>query len=342
MDTVKLIQVGVGAMGSIWFSIIQGMPGVETVACVDTNEAALDRLIQTGRIDAGHCFTSFADAVSAVQADGVLVATPPDMHEEVCIQAARAGLHVLCEKPQAETLDSARRMVEAAATAGRILMVAQNRRHNPFIHTLAKLVKEGRYGKPGQVFVTFRQIFTRDSFRDSMAHPLLIDMANHHFDAIRCVLGQDPVGVMGTSWNPVWSRFKGSASALVVFDYADGLRVVYEGSWHTIDVDMTGNGCDWRIECEQGVYACKKEVVYEGARGNSASGSFGVPLSPVPMVEMEYQGHIYLLGEFMDAIHSGRLPQTTGEDNLKTLAMVFAAVEAVNTGRHVALTATSA
>lgn len=324
-------------MGSGWFKTIASTPGIETVACVDTNQAALDKLVQAGQIAAAHCYTRFADALQQEQADAVLIATPPDLHEPVCVQAAAAGLHILCEKPLADTLEAATRMTDAAEQAGVVLMVAQNRRHNPFIHTLTRLVQAGDYGPPGQVFVTFRQIFTRDSFRDSMAHPLLIDMANHHFDTIRCVLGQEPVGVLGTAWNPAWSRFNGDASAMIVFDYASGLRVVYEGTWHAIDVDMTANGCDWRIECERGVYACKADVVYAGAKGDSASGSLGSPLQPVPMVEMAHQGSAYLLDEFMRAIRDGKPPQTTGRDNLRTLAMVFAAVEAVNSGRRIAI-----
>ncbi|MCK6581224.1 MAG: Gfo/Idh/MocA family oxidoreductase [Anaerolineae bacterium] len=324
-------------MGGFWFNTIESTPGAEIVACVDTNPEALERVVQSGRMRTDQCFTSFEVAARSVQADAVLIATPPDMHESVCIAAVEAGLHVLCEKPQAESIVAARRMVAAADAANRVLMVAQNRRHNPFIHTLARLVREGRQGRPGQTTVTFRQIFTRDSFRDMMAHPLLIDMANHHFDAIRAVLGKEPEGVMGTDWNPSWSRFQGAASAVIVFDYADGSRVVYEGTWHAIDVDLTSNGCDWRIECENGLYACKNEIVYEGRRGDSASGSLGSVLEPVPMVEMERQGHAYLLDEFISAVRSGHIPQTTGEDNLNTLGMVLSAVEAVETGRRVRL-----
>jgi predicted dehydrogenase len=170
-----------------------------------------------------------------------------------------------------------------------------------------------------------------------MEHPLLIDMANHHFDTIRCVLGQEPVGVEAIGWNPGWSRFQGIASAVVVFDYASGLRLVYDGSWHTIDVDMTSNACDWRIECEHGVIACKQEVVYEGKQGNSPTGTTGIPLQPSEMLVMPVQHQAYLLHEFIHAISDSKPPETTGRDNLNTMKMVFGAVEAVNTGKYIKL-----
>jgi predicted dehydrogenase len=335
METVRLIQVGLGVMGKSWLRLISATPRTETVAWVDADPNCLKALVAEGKAQADHCYVSFEEALAREDAHGVLVATPPELHESVCVAAARAGLHILCEKPLADSMEAAVRAVEAAEQAGVILMVAQNRRHTPFIHTMRQLVQAQKYGRSGQAFVHFHQIFTRASFRDTMAHPLLVDMANHHFDAIRCVFGQEPNSVVGAGWNPPWSRFHGIGSAVLVFDYADGLHVVYEGTWQTIDVAMTANGCDWRIECERGVITCQQEVVFAAAADHSPTGSFGVPLQPVEMMPMTLQGGAYLLDEFLDAIGTGRVPETSGRDNLKTLAMVYAAVEAVDTGRRI-------
>lgn len=339
METIRLIQVGLGVMGKSWLRTILATPHVETVAWVDADPSCLAALVAGGQAQADHCYTFFEQALTREEAHGVLVATPPEFHEPVCVAAARAGLHVLCEKPLADTLAAARRVVEEAEQAAVILMVAQNRRHTSFIHKMRQLVQSQRYGRPAQAFVHFHQTFTRASFRDHMAHPLLVDMANHHFDTIRCVFGQEPVGVSGTGWNPPWSRFRGIGSAVLVFDYADGLRVVYEGTWQAIDVAMTSNAGDWRIECKRGVIACQSEVVFAGDADNSPSGSCGIPLQPIEMAPMPRQGGAYLLDEFLAAIRTGHAPETTGRDNLKTLAMVHAAVEAVDTGRRVEVAA---
>jgi predicted dehydrogenase len=329
VNTIKIVQVGLGHMGMAWLNTLSSTQDAEAVAWVDTNPSAFERPIQEGKIQREHCYTSLEKALKEEQADAVLVVTPPELHEQACVQAADAGLHILCEKPLAPTMESARRSVEAAERAGVILQVAQNRRHTDFIHTMRELVREGKYGKPGQVVVTFRHIYTRDSFRDLMEHPLLVDMANHHFDTIRCVLGAEPVGVMGIGWNPYWSRFQGIASAVSVFDYAEGMKVVYVGTWHTIDADKTSNGCDWRIECEKGVFLCENELVYEAP-------IFGKKI-PVAMRKLEHQYAAYLINEFVGAIRGGCQPETTGRDNLSTLSMVFGAVESVNTGNYIKL-----
>lgn len=329
MKPIRIVQVGMGHMGKAWLSALRAHPDAEAAAWVDPDRPALEALARQGLLAPDRCFARLEDALARVPADAVLVATPPELHEEACVQAAQKGLHILCEKPLAHSLESARRAVEASERAGVVLQVAQNRRHADFIHTLRRRVRERPFGRPGQAYVTFRHHFTRDSFRDRMEHPLLVDMANHHFDAIRCVFAAEPAGVQGIAWNPYWSRFRGPASAVLVFDYADGLRVVYQGSWHTVDADKTSNGCDWRIECEGGAIGCENEQVFEIAAGGRR-----IPVASAPMPK-QYGG--YLLDEWIRAVRGGAPPETTGRDNLGTLAMVFGAVRAVDRGGRIAL-----
>lgn len=338
MSTTRLILAGFGAMSKLaWYPLIKRTEGVELAACVDPVLEAFRSEIEAGRLDRNLCFESFEEAMEKTEADGVIVVTPPEQHETVVTAALMAGLPVLCEKPLAPSLEAARRMSAVSKECGIPLMVAQNRRHTACIHTMKRLVAEGSFGKPGQVYVTFRQIFTRDSFRDRMKHPLLLDMANHHFDSIRSVLGEEPVGVTAVGWNPDWSRFDGIGSAVAVFDYSRNLRVVYDGSWHTMSGNMTSNGCDWRIECENGVIVCEGDRVFTAKRGDYPSGSYGAELTEIPLEPMECELGEWLLREFLQVIREKKVPETSGEDNINTLKMVFAAVESVDTQRRVKL-----
>lgn len=342
MNTVRLILAGFGAMSKLaWYPLLRKTEGVELAACVDPVMEAFREEIETGRLSKNCCFESFEEAVAKVRADGVIVVTPPEQHEAVVTAALKAGLPVLCEKPLAPTIESAMRMNAVAENCGVPLMVAQNRRHTPCIHTMKRLLEEGTFGKPGQVYVTFRQIFTRDSFRDRMRHPLLLDMANHHFDAIRGVLGEEADGVTAVGWNPEWSRFDGIGSAVAVFDYRRNLRVVYDGSWHTMSGNMTFNGCDWRIECENGVIVCQGDRVYTAGRGDYPSGSRGAELVEIPLEKMDCELGEWLLQEFLQVIRDKKIPETSGKDNIHTLQMVFAAVESVDTQKHVKISQSS-
>jgi predicted dehydrogenase len=341
MKDIRVIQIGLGAMGKTWLKEMAASPGVKVIAWVDSNRQMLDPLIQAGAPKADHFYFSLEDALLKEEADAVVIATPPETHADTCIAASRAGLHVLCEKPLSDSFASAQRSVEEAERAGKILMVGQNRRHAPFIHAMRDLIRSNKYGKPGQAFVSFRQNFTRDSFRDVMEHPLLMDMSIHHFDAIRCVMGSNPIRVRGMGWNPSWSRFKGISSAEVVFTFPDNFHLVYSATWHAINVEMTSNGCDWRIECSNGVIQCKKEVVYAGYADPSPTGSlgptgsYGVTALPVEMPQRPKWGGGYLLDQFLHCIREGLIPETSGKDNLNTLAMVFSSIKAVDSGESI-------
>ena len=326
MSPVRVIQVGIGGMGGTWVRTVAASDEVEYVAWVDVDEEVLAQQCQVHTFDPSRCYTSLAEALRAEQADGLINVTPPRFHEEVSCAGFDAGLHVLSEKPLADTMEAAKRTVESAEKAGLTLMVAQNYRYRDFIRTLKSSVACGHYGRPGQVQVAFYKRPHFGGFREKMDYPLIVDMSIHHFDLMRHILDADPISVMGKSWNPYWSWFKGDASAALVFEFADGVRVVYHGSWCATGEETSWSG-NWHIECEGGVIICRNVAVYEAASGG--------PLKEVPIEPMALDTQGYLLHEFCEAISVGITPATHGRDNLKSLEMVFAAVEAARTGRVV-------
>lgn len=330
---MNLLLVGFGAMSKLaWFPLLSNYENITIVGIVDNNRSAFDDYIVIGKVDKEKCFFDFDLAINSIGSsniDAVIVVTPPETHEEICIKSLEYGFPVLCEKPLACSIQAAERIKEKSKQTGVPVMVSQNRRHTSFIHTLRKLVQSGEFGKPGQVFISFRQIFTRDSFRDKMQHPLILDMANHHFDSIRYVLGEEPISVYAYGWNPNWSRFADNCSAVAVFEFPNNNHVVYEASWHSIDVGLTSNGCDWRIECENGVILCINENVYVGKKGCSKSGSYGEPFSLYPLEKMDKEYIEYIFDEFMHVVNKEGNTSTSVEDNIGTLKMVFATCESI-------------
>jgi len=324
-------------MGRTWLEAVSNSDEVDFCAWVDIDPDILDTQCKAYGFDRTHCYTSLGDALAKERADGLLNVTPPQFHEAVSCAAFEAGLSVLSEKPLADTMDAAVRTVECAARAGAVFMVAQNYRHRPPISTLRSLVASSRYGAPGQVQVSFFKGPHFGGFREEMDYPLIVDMSIHHFDLMRYVLGSDPVSVVGRSWNPRWSWFKGDASTALLFEFAGGIQVVYHGSWCATGDETPWNG-NWRIECERGVIVLRDDTVFEATTGEA--------LREVPMEPMPRTNQSYLLHEFYRALHEGitpsqrcrpGFPTTSGGDNLKSLAMVFGAVEAVKTGTVVPL-----
>ena len=89
---------------------------------------------------------SFADLLAQDRPDAVIIATPNAMHAAHGLEAVQAGLPALIEKPIADGLESAARLVEAAERAGVPLLVGHHRRHNPVTQAAKRAIKAGRLG----------------------------------------------------------------------------------------------------------------------------------------------------------------------------------------------------
>ncbi len=312
-------------MGDVWLRTVRSLDCAEHVAMVDINPSVIERQCARYGLDRKRCFTSLPQALSEVEADAVLDITPPRFHEEVAMQAFEAGLHVLSEKPLADSLEAARRIVERSERAGLVHMVAQNYRYSPPVQTLKAALAGGEMGRPAQVRVDFFKGPHFGGFRVEMDYPLIVDMAIHHFDMLRYLLDAEPTAVFGRTWNPSWSWFKGDASAFVLFDFGD-IHASYNASWCSNGAETPWNG-NWRFECEKGVVELKDDRVYVTPVGR--------PSRQVPPVEMPLSGQSYLLAEFCRAIAEGHVPATSGRDNLKSLGMVFSTLRSFASGQLV-------
>lgn len=333
---MRLLQVGVRGMGGHWVNVGKRSTEVEVAGYVDVVPANLEAMRAEHGVAESACYSDLAQALREVRPDGVLCIVPPQFHRDVAVTALRAGCHVLTEKPLADTPESCREMAAEARRAGRVLMVAQNYRYSPPVQTLRSVIAEGGIGRPGQVAVEFFRGPHFGGFRDVMPYPLVVDMAIHHFDMMRFLLGADPVSLWAQGWNPDWSWYKGDASTTVFVEMrlrgegpARTVRVTYTGSWCANGGETPWNG-EWKVLCDDGCARMVGDRVAVQRRD-------GKPWDEVAAVKLERGGQDWLLHEFVSAVREGRAPETSAEDNLRSIEMVFAAVESMKTGRVVAL-----
>jgi predicted dehydrogenase len=322
--------------------IVRDAPGWELAAVVDVDRKRLaDAAAQYGLRD-DQLHRSVASAVATGGLDACLVVVPPEAHAEVTIAAARAGLHCLVEKPLADSVAAARSMVDAADEAGVRLMVNQNYRYRRAPRTVKKLVADGMVGAVGAVNIQFRKAaHFGGGFREKMAHPLVLDMAIHHFDQLRGTVGFEPVEVTARSWNPKWSWFDGDAMASAIFRAANGAVATYSGSWVSRGRDTTWDG-DWRIEGTEGELhwadnrvLLKPQSVFTsvfvpGAREEHGSLAFD-------LLDVEAEDRHASLAAFREAVLTGEDGETSGLDNLRTLATVLAVRTSIERGETVSL-----
>ena len=338
---MKVIQVGIGGMGSAWLSAVQRSPRVEFAGFVEINPDIARAQASAYSLDESRIFDSLPRALEHVDADALINVTPPQFHREVTVMAMQAGLPVLQEKPLAGTLADARAIAAAADDTGILCSVAQNYRYRPLTQTLKRVLDSGELGAVAAVAVEFYRGPHFGGFREEMAHPLIVDMAIHHFDLMRYFLGGDARVIQARSWYPPWSWFAGDASASAQICFADGVHVSYAGSWCSQALETSWNA-NWRVECERGVLLARDDRVtvqrlLRAGDGARALANEHTAPEDISLVEMEREGQDYLLHEFYEAVAQGRPVATTAQDNIHTMELVFGVVRACDSGQPVTL-----
>jgi predicted dehydrogenase len=332
---IRLIQIGMGGWGLLWGATLRRSTDVELAACVDMDPAALARAREKLELAPERCFSSLDRAFAEVECDAVLVTTALPAHVPVALAALEAGKHVLLEKPFAPTLAEARRVVDAAEERGRVLMISQNYRFYPAVRTVTALVREGTLGAVGSVQIDFRR-YANSAPAEGNRHyalrqPLLLDMAIHHFDLMRMVLGQEPQQVNCHAWNPPWSKFADPAAATATITFDGGAVVSYRGSWVS-PAPQTYWAGEWRMECERG------EISWT-SRDNSGTTGERVTVRPlgkaarrVKLPELPAIDQAGSLIAFAQAIRDGQQPESAGHTNLGSLALALATIESATAG----------
>ncbi len=322
----RIIQVGVGGMGVPWTNVVAASKRWEAAAYVDVNEKNLMDAAARHSMPKSRCFTSLTEALSSVEADALLDVTPQQFRRKVCTTALRRGLHVLSEKPLADSIRNAVAIIETAAKEKRVFMVAQNYRYQVGAQTVKDFLNSGKLGTLGYVGVAFHKGPHFGGFREQMAYPLVLDMSIHHFDLMRMFLEKDVRTVQASSINAPWNWNKGDATVMAQLEFAGGVVVNYFGSWVSQGAETSWNG-DWRFEGCNGVLLWNSEGVFFSQKPDEKI--------PVPLVPFPIEHQAYLLEAFADALDSGKEPETSGRKNLNSLATTYAVVKAAKQRRRV-------
>ena len=328
---LKGIVVGLGGRARSWVEVCQRSPEVELVGYVEP--AAENRAAAQAKfsIPDSQVYGKLEEAMAGVQADFVVDVTPPAVHEEIATAAFAKGLHVIQEKPLSDDWDAAKRAVAAAAQHGRTYMITQNYRFGPVPRATRPLVEAGRIGRPEQASMGFYRVwaYLPGSHYTTMAFPLIKDMGIHHFDLLRYVLGQEPVEVRATTWNPSWGWHAGDASHNVEILFDGGCRVTHHACGCSVGKQSPWNG-DLRVEGPGGSLTWEEDRIFiTSSKPGETPAREEVTPGEVP------PGQDACLAEFTAAIREGREPECSGRDNLQSLAIVFAAVRSAQEGRPV-------
>lgn len=350
MKDFRIVLAGCGSMANAWVKYILTRQDAAIVALVDLFEAPAQKLAQAYALTAPW----YADLATAIQETGANLCfdvTIPDAHLGVVSTALSLGCDVLGEKPMASTMEDARTLVRMADGTGRSYAVMQNRRFLKNIRALRQLIAENVIGQPGFFTADFFLAPHFGGFRDAMDSPLVLDMAIHTFDAARYLAASDPVSVYCQEFSPPGSWYRGDAAAVAIFEFADGAVFCYRGSW-CAEGARTSWESSWRITGSlgtaiwDGTAAPYAEVVLEPEDSEAATEPEAGSTRPARFLNEHRRieatfpwqgedGHNGCLAEMFSALREGRKAETDCSDNIKSMAMVHAALRSSREGRKV-------
>ncbi len=325
-------------MSGAWLDAALALPQVEIVGLVDVVEAAAQQKAAQYQLAQAVIGTDVCAVLQQTTPDAVFNCTIPEAHYAVTMQALTHGCHVLSEKPLADSMVQAQEMVDVAHKANKIFAVIQNRRYESAIRRMTRFLASGTLGSLTTVNSDFYIGAHFGGFRDSMRHVLLLDMTIHSFDAARLLMGADAVSVYCHEWNPQGSWYEHDASAVAIFEMSNGCIYTYRGSWCAEGLPTSWE-CDWRFIGQKG------SAVWDGGESTQIQvvkerGGFISTYSDMPIPAYEASdigGHAGIIQEFFTCIQNGTQPETQAADNIKSLAMVFGAIESAEKGQKISI-----
>jgi predicted dehydrogenase len=341
-------MIGVGGMARHWINAVWGAhrERMTFAGLVDVNDVLLRETGEALGLPASRLFTDVAAAFAQTEADYCCIVTPPQFHRQAVELACRRDMHILSEKPIADTWADCAAIYRAVHSAGVKMMVTQNYRYTPRILTLKKAVSE--LGKVNYAVCRYASDYRRPlswgaRFRHEMPHALLVEASIHHFDQLRNLTSADCQTLTGFEWHPGHNRggadqfagsdsFAGETNGLFVMQMTGGAFGSYEGNNLATGKTNTWHSEYYRVECEGGAAVLDADHVVrieERTPGNT------LQVREVATERPKWEGHIAIGAQFLDWLDGGDAPATALQDNIKSAAMLFGAITAGGSGQAV-------
>jgi predicted dehydrogenase len=272
-------------------------------------------------------FTDYRYLLDLKEIEVVDVATHPDDRVEVIEHALLSGKHVLSQKPFVTDLDTGERLIALADKADRKLAVNQNGRWSPHFSYMRQAIQAGAIGDVlgAHLGVSWNHDWVAGSPFDKIAHVILYDFAIHWFDILSCFMGQRPPTRVFASE----TRAKGQSAKPPLLGQA---LVEYDGAQATLVFDGFTR------------FGTQDAAIITGTKGTLFStgpdlGKHKVTLTTEsgtssPTLEGSWfpDGFHGTMGELLCAIEENREPSNSAKNNLRSLALCFAALRSAETG----------
>ncbi len=335
---MKGALIGCGFFAQNQLHAWRDIAGAEIVALCDRDAGRLGTSAKAFGI--GRTYSDAAQMFAGGGLDFVDIATTAPSHRPLVEMAARAGVHIICQKPFAETMEDARAMVAAVQAAGKTLMVHENFRWQSAIQKALQVVHSGTIGTPFFGRVSFRSgydVFSGQPYLAEGERFIIEDLGIHILDIARAFFGD--VARISATTRRVNPAIKGEDVATMLLSHETGVTSVVDCSYATRRQPETFP--ETLLEIDGTLGTLRLEAGYRLIV--QTEGAVQTDVSPPLLTWAERPWHniqesVQIIQQhFVDCLAAGAVPATCGVDNLKTLALVEAAYLSAATGKTVDL-----
>lgn len=319
--------IGAGFFGEMHAQALQQLDDLRLVAACRSNEVALQQFVERF---GGRPYPSYRELLADPRVDAVVIATPHATHAEIAVAAARAGKHILLEKPMAPDLTGCERILEATNAAGVKLALGHVTHFSRAYRIAKELIEGGEVGTPVTGLSTMRKRWQEPNRRSwhldrDQGGGMLLTGGVHVIDRLTWLVGQPAASVSGQvsmrfheqradDAGVLFIRYQGGATGVVFsIGYANG------SPRHDTEVVCT-NGV-LRVDSVEGVFVGQEEELRHVPESGSQTWLDDA------LVDQWRAFHA--------SVETDALPAVTGEFGLHIMKIAFAAEESSRTGAEV-------
>lgn len=324
MERIRVGVIGLGEIGRAHCDAVRSLPQAELVAVADV-DAGLAARVATDTGAVAHA--DHRALLAQPGLDAVIVATPDQLHRDVVVDAAAAGVHVLVEKPIATTLADAEAMAAACEAAGVLLMVGFTLRFFPQYELARDAVARGELGRTVSAFAR-RTNLTTQSARLGGRTGVLFFLAVHDFDALCWILGAAPTRVYCAQSTSVPGPHPVEDETFTTIGFDDGSLACVHAGWRLPVTHPAG--FDFRLDLTGSEGVLNLGMEHQGVTVIGPGGT-RYPAFVDALVREDRA--------FVDAVRAGGPSPVPAAAGITALRMVLAAEESLRTGLPVALDA---
>jgi UDP-N-acetyl-2-amino-2-deoxyglucuronate dehydrogenase len=342
MNMLKFALVGCGRIAKRHSELL-GLNQIPSACLAAVCDVKPDRAAAIGEMMNVSHYTDMHEMMQKESVDVVVVLTESGLHADHVVALAPYGRHIVVEKPMALSLADADRMIMACDRAGVKLFVVKQNRFNVPVVKLREAVDQGRFGKivMGTVRVRWsrtQQYYDQDAWRGTWAMDggVLANQASHHVDMLEWMLGQ-PVSVFAMAKTAL-VNIEAEDTAVVLLRFVNGEFGVIEATTAIRPKDLEGS---------ISILGEKGTVVIEGFAVNQMkTWNFIEPLPGDEDVLANYSvnppnvygfGHQAYYEHVVDSILNNTQQLVDGLEGRKSLELISAIYESVETGREISL-----